>query len=59
MVKAVNQIFSVFDRKFFDKTSLDKGGKLRSYSKREGRFFGGPLIVEVGVLNQFSPTSFE
>ena len=41
---------------FFSKTSLDKGGKLRSYSKREGWFLGGPLIVEAGVLNQFFPT---
>ena len=49
--KKLVSLDGVIGVKFFHKTSLDKIGKSRSYSKREGCFFGGPLIVEAGVLN--------
>ena len=69
--KKLVSLEGVMGGKFAFKTSLDKGGKSWSYSKREGFLLGGPLkgigaggavgalMVGAGVLGQFSATSFQ
>ena len=58
-VVSLDGIDGIIGGKFLCKTSLDKGRKSRSYSKREDCFLGGQLMVGAGVLRQFSATSFQ
>ena len=69
--KKLVSLEDVMGGKFAFKTSLDKGGKSWSYSKRECSLFGGALkgisaggaggalMVGAGILGQFSVTSFQ